>query len=63
MTPSEHNHQHLFVAPPSAEEIDDRKESFDGSVEAMRRLRHPFAVSATDQPAPDDGNQAEPSQP
>jgi hypothetical protein len=36
----------LFVAPPSADTDEGPDPVFDGSGEAMRRLRHPFAVEA-----------------
>jgi hypothetical protein len=42
-----HDHATLFVAPstPPAVEAADRSEStVDDGAEAMRRLRHPFAV-------------------
>ncbi|MEV2242537.1 hypothetical protein [Micromonospora sp. NPDC049891] len=34
----------LFLAAPTLDEPDDSGPSVDGSEEAMRRLRHPFAV-------------------
>ncbi|KIR64886.1 MULTISPECIES: hypothetical protein [Micromonospora] len=41
----------LFLVTPTADDLDDRGVTFDGSEEAMRRLRHPFAVSPVDQAA------------
>ncbi|MCX4386952.1 hypothetical protein OG777_08430 [Micromonospora peucetia] len=35
----------LFLATPAADGLDDPGVTFDGSEEAMRRLRHPFAVN------------------
>ncbi|GGM10730.1 MULTISPECIES: hypothetical protein [Micromonospora] len=34
----------LFLSAPTLDGADEAKVSFDGSEEAMRRLRHPFAV-------------------
>ncbi|MGN9810940.1 hypothetical protein ACTMSW_16460 [Micromonospora sp. BQ11] len=41
----------LFLAVPTLDGLDGADVRFDGSEEAMRRLRHPFAVSPT-APAP-----------
>ncbi|TDC60077.1 hypothetical protein E1258_15860 [Micromonospora sp. KC207] len=49
----------LFLTPPAANGLDEQGVTFDGSEEAMQRLRHPFTVSPADQahrstPATDD---------
>ncbi|MEV4715458.1 hypothetical protein [Micromonospora sp. NPDC049374] len=36
----------LFLAAPTLDESDDSGTRVDGSEEAMRRLRHPFAVGS-----------------
>ncbi|MFI0791766.1 hypothetical protein ACH4OY_03535 [Micromonospora rubida] len=40
----------LFFATESADGLDGPGVTFDGSEEAMRRLRHPFAVKQTRPP-------------
>jgi len=53
MTPN-HDHASLFVAPPSppGAEVADRPQSaVDRGAEAMRCLRHPFAVRGARRPA------------
>ncbi len=58
MTPHD-DHRSLFQAPPAAEEADNSDAVFDGSDEAMRRLRHPFAVPpAAEQPAGNDADES-----
>ncbi|WP_405114679.1 hypothetical protein OG559_10370 [Micromonospora sp. NBC_01405] len=41
----------LFFATASTDGLDGPGVTFDGSEEAMRRLRHPFAVQQTQPPA------------
>ncbi len=48
---SHDDHQSLFKAPPSTEATDGPGAVFDGSDEAMRQLRHPFAVPPADRRA------------
>ena len=46
MTPNR-DHATLFVAPlppPGAEAVESPRPTVDDSAEAMRRLRHPFAI-------------------
>ncbi|MFV2103889.1 hypothetical protein [Micromonospora sp. LOL_024] len=45
MTSNDEYASALFLAAPSLDEPEDSGTSVDGSEEAMRRLRHPFAVS------------------
>ncbi|MER5702212.1 hypothetical protein ABT023_09670 [Micromonospora sp. NPDC002296] len=47
----------LFFAPASTDGLDGPGVTFDGSEEAMRRLRHPFAVEQTQPPAGHDPEQ------
>ncbi|WP_319460505.1 hypothetical protein [Micromonospora sp. RTP1Z1] len=44
MTSNGNDRPALFLATPAADGIDDPGVTFDGSEEAMRRLRHPFAA-------------------
>ena len=46
MTPN-HDHSTLFVAPlpaPGTDAAASRRPAVDDGAEAMRRLRHPFAI-------------------
>ncbi|MFF4876791.1 MULTISPECIES: hypothetical protein [unclassified Micromonospora] len=47
MTSNNSDRPALFLATASADGLDDPGVTFDGSEEAMRRLRHPFAVNAS----------------
>ncbi|MFI1195952.1 hypothetical protein ACH4T9_22235 [Micromonospora sp. NPDC020750] len=47
----------LFFATASTDGLDGPGVTFDGSEEAMRRLRHPFAVEQTQPPAGHDPEQ------
>jgi hypothetical protein len=38
----------LFLAPRTADATDRPQPAFDGSEEAMRQLRHPFAAAPVD---------------
>ncbi|MFC8850319.1 MULTISPECIES: hypothetical protein [unclassified Micromonospora] len=49
MTSHDDDRSALFLTTPAADGLDDQGVTFDGSEEAMRRLRHPFAVSPADQ--------------
>jgi len=54
MTPN-HDHASLFVAPPlppGTEAVVRPKPAVDRGAEAMRWLRHPFAVPGTPAPRP-----------
>ncbi|MEH0824723.1 MULTISPECIES: hypothetical protein [unclassified Micromonospora] len=42
----------LFLATTTGDGLDDPGLTFDGSDEAMRRLRHPFAVTPVRATAP-----------
>lgn len=42
----------LFLATATADALDDPRVNVDGSAEAMRRLRHPFAVTPVRATAP-----------
>ncbi|MBM7492271.1 hypothetical protein JOD64_003493 [Micromonospora luteifusca] len=46
MTSNDNGRPALFLATSNAE-VDGSAVTFDGSEEAMRRLRHPFAVKPT----------------
>jgi hypothetical protein len=49
-----HDHATLFIAPPATAADTPPAPAVDGGAEAMRRLRHPFAVERPPvQPAPD----------
>ncbi|MFG1867310.1 hypothetical protein [Micromonospora arborensis] len=48
MTSNDNGRPALFLATPNADGLDGSAVTFDSSEEAMRRLRHPFAVK----PAP-----------
>ncbi|MBM0230732.1 hypothetical protein JNW91_01845 [Micromonospora sp. STR1_7] len=45
MTSNDHDRQALFLTTSNGDGIDGSAVTFDGSEEAMRRLRHPFAVT------------------
>ncbi|MBM0236344.1 hypothetical protein JNW88_02845 [Micromonospora sp. ATA32] len=45
MTSNDDARPTLFLATASADGVDGPDMAFDGSEEAMRRLRHPFAVN------------------
>jgi hypothetical protein len=47
------DHRSPFQAPPATEAADGPDAAFDGSDEAMHRLRHPFAVPPADEPRGD----------
>ncbi|MBX7269352.1 hypothetical protein KIF24_27270 [Micromonospora sp. Llam7] len=47
MTSNDEYASALFLAAPTLDEPEDSGASVDGSEEAMRRLRHPFAVGPT----------------
>ncbi|MEV4489106.1 hypothetical protein AB0K04_03215 [Micromonospora coxensis] len=44
MTSHDQDRSALFLAMPTSDGLDGPSVAFDGSAEAMRRLRHPFAV-------------------
>ncbi|WP_147458758.1 hypothetical protein [Micromonospora sp. BL4] len=45
MTSNGNDRPVLFLANSAADGLDSSDVAFDGSEEAMRRLRHPFAVT------------------
>ena len=45
MTSTDNDRPALFLATPAADGIDEPGVTFDGSEEAIRRLRHPFAAN------------------
>ncbi|RZU76295.1 hypothetical protein EV384_4932 [Micromonospora kangleipakensis] len=45
MTSHDTDRPTLFLAMPTVDGLDGPDVTFDGSEEAMRRLRHPFAVN------------------
>ncbi|MGK5440242.1 hypothetical protein ACSNN7_00175 [Micromonospora sp. URMC 105] len=52
MTSNDNVQPALFLATATADGPDDPRANFDGSAEAMRRLRHPFAVTPVRTTAP-----------
>lgn len=63
MTSNDNDRPALFLAMPTTDGPDGPGVTFDGGEEAMRRLRHPFAVEPAARPrrstaaAPDDAEQ------
>ncbi|MEW1583834.1 hypothetical protein AB0283_00065 [Micromonospora vinacea] len=51
MTSNDNGRPALFLATSNGDGLDGPAMTFDGSEEAMRRLRHPFAVKPA-QPTP-----------
>ncbi|MBQ1009415.1 hypothetical protein KBX53_00270 [Micromonospora sp. M51] len=51
MTPNDNGRPVLFLATSNGEALDGPAVTFDSSEEAMRQLRHPFAVRSAS-PAP-----------
>ncbi|MEU1587324.1 hypothetical protein [Micromonospora sp. NPDC005710] len=51
MTSNDNGRPALFLATSNGDGLDGPEVTFDSSEEAMRRLRHPFAVTPA-QPAP-----------
>ena len=63
MTSHDNDRPALFLATPTADGLDGPGVTFDGSEEAMRQLRHPFAVNPAGQtrrPAATAGDDSEP---
>ncbi|MCO1595340.1 hypothetical protein M8C17_09210 [Micromonospora sp. RHAY321] len=56
MTSNNSDRPVLFLATATADAPDGQGATFDGSEEAMRRLRHPFAVTASRPTAQDSDN-------
>ncbi|SCG62349.1 hypothetical protein [Micromonospora halophytica] len=54
MTSHDNDRPALFLTTPNTDGPDGQAVAFDGSAEAMRRLRHPFAVN----PAGEEGRAA-----
>ncbi|WP_157745041.1 hypothetical protein [Micromonospora coxensis] len=52
MTSHDQDRPSLFLATPTVDGLDGPSVAFDGSAEAMRRLRHPFAVDPAGQQRP-----------
>ncbi|MGB2568980.1 hypothetical protein ACPFP2_11070 [Micromonospora citrea] len=62
MTSHDKDRPALFLTPPATDGLDGQAVAFDGSEEAMRRLRHPFAVNPVGQkqrPASSAGDNSE----
>ncbi|WP_410810057.1 hypothetical protein [Micromonospora sp. 067-2] len=55
MTSNNNDRPVLFLATATADGLDDPGMLVDGSEEAMRRLRHPFAVQGS-RPTTQDGD-------
>ncbi|WP_406074619.1 hypothetical protein [Micromonospora sp. NBC_01638] len=58
MTSNDNGRPALFLATSNADGLDGAAVTFDGSEEAMRRLRHPFAVKPAQQ-APTAGDDSD----
>ncbi|WP_433652966.1 hypothetical protein ACQP2C_12445 [Micromonospora zamorensis] len=59
MTSNDNGRPALFLATSNSDVLDGSMATFDGSEEAMLRLRHPFAVKPAQQ-APVAGDEPDP---